>query len=129
VPLQTPIDDTPGTTNYGTNNVVVSSPAILASNKGNPVTIAYDAGPSGADYMSNSWVRGPNNWTSDASLFKVFPIVEGVNLRFNMDTFNLFNVQGYQNPSTDGTEKILPGGVSNSYWAPRQIQLSLRLTF
>ncbi|MGH9343227.1 MAG: hypothetical protein ACRD19_05640, partial [Terriglobia bacterium] len=128
-PFQTPIDNVPGTTYYGTNDVQVSSPAILASNKGNPVTIAYDAGPSGSNYLSKSWVNGPINWNADASLFKVFPITERVNLRFNMDAFNVFNVQGYGNPATNGIEKVAPGGVSNSYWAPRQIQLTLRLTF
>lgn len=129
VPMQTPINNTPGTPYYGTNDVEVSSPAILAANKGKPVTIPYDAGPVGADYLSKTWVNGPMNWTADASLFKVFPITERVNLRFNMDAFNVFNVQGYTNPGPDGTEKVQPGGVSNSYNAPRQIQLTMRLTF
>lgn len=129
VPMQVPINNTPGTPYYGTNDVLVSSPAILAANKGAPVAIAYDAGPIGANYLGKSWVNGPMNWVADASLFKVFPIREGTSLRFNMDAFNVFNVQGYTNPGPDGTEKVEPGGLSNSYNAPRQIQLTMRLTF
>jgi hypothetical protein len=65
------------------------------------------------------------NWTADASLFKVFPITERVNLRFNMDAFNVFNMQGINNPDgTDGTISFL-----SSHNTPRQVQFTLRLTF
>jgi hypothetical protein len=47
-----------------------------------------------------------------------------------MDAFNAFNHQGFNNPgSTDGTESYQPNGVSSSYNSPRQIQLTLRLSF
>jgi hypothetical protein len=131
VPFQTPINNTPGTANYGNNNVQVSSPALLASNKGNPVTVAYSPGPSGNNPFSKTVIPGPINWTADLSLFKVFPITERVNFRVNLDAFNVFNVQGYNNPSaTDGTELVQPGGVgASSHNTPRQLQLTARLTF
>lgn len=131
VPFQTPINNTPGTPNYGNNNVQVSSPALLASNKGNPVTVAYSPGPSGNNVYSKTVIPGPINWTADLSLFKVFPITERVNFRVNLDAFNVFNVQGYNNPSTtDGTELVQPGGVgASSHNTPRQLQLTARLTF
>jgi hypothetical protein len=48
-----------------------------------------------------------------------------VNFRVNVDAFNAFNIQGYINPNTtDGTENFL-----TSYWNPRQIELTARLTF
>jgi hypothetical protein len=118
VPFQTPIDNTPGTTYYGTSDVVVT----LANGKTS--TIAYDAGPLGSNYLQNSWVNGPFNYTVDLSIFKVFPITEKVNLRFNMDAFNALNVQGWNSPATNSVETNL-----SSYNTPRQIQLSLRLTY
>jgi len=131
VPFVTPINNTPGTTNYGNDNVQVSSPALLASNKGNPVTVAYSPGQSGNNPFSKTIIPGPINWTADLSLFKVFPITERVNFRLNLDAFNVFNVQGFNNPSTtDGTEPVQPGGVgASSHNTPRQLQLTARLTF
>ncbi|MDR3734735.1 MAG: hypothetical protein P4L10_04265, partial [Acidobacteriaceae bacterium] len=68
---------------------------------------------------------GPINYTVDLSLFKVFPITEKVNMRFNLDAFNALNVQGFNNPSSvDGTENM-----TSSHNTPRQLQLTLRLEF
>jgi hypothetical protein len=76
-------------------------------------------------------LNGPMNYSADLSLFKVLPITEMVKLRINVDAFNAFNVQGYNNPNTtDGTEAVQPGGVgATSHNTPRQIQLTARLTF
>jgi len=118
-PYDQPIDNTPGTANYGTNNVVVT----LANGTQN--TLGYSLGPTENNPYSKTFIHGPMNWTIDLSLFKVFPITEKVNLRFNMDAFNALNMQGYNNPSaTDGTESLL-----SSYNTPRQVQFTLRLTF
>lgn len=118
-PFQAPIDNTPGTPNYGTNNVVVTFP------NGTQNTVAYSPGPAGAHPYSKTFLDGPINWTADASLFKVFPITETVNFRINVDAFNVFNVQGYVNPSTtDGVQSL-----RTSFNTPRQLQLTARLTF
>jgi hypothetical protein len=126
VPFQAPIDNMPGTTYFGDNEVQITAPGL---NSGKPTPIVYDAGPQAANYLSNSWLNGPINWSADASLFKVLPITERVNLRFNVDAFNVFNVQGEENPGTNGIQMVLPGGQSISYNPPRQIQLTARLTF
>ncbi len=43
----------------------------------------------------------------------------------NVDAFNAFNIQGRVNPNTtDGIESL-----QTSYWTPRQVQFSGRLTF
>lgn len=118
-PYLTPIDNTPGTANYGTNNVIVQLP------NGSQNTVAYSPGPVGTHPYSRTFLPGPVNWTADISLFKVFPITKTVNLRFNVDAFNAFNVQGYNDPSSsDGTESLL-----SSFNTPRQIQITGRLTF
>jgi hypothetical protein len=119
LPFETPVDNTPGTTNYGNNNVVVT----LAN--GSASTVAYSPGPAAANPYSKTFINGPINYTIDLSVFKVFPITEKVNLRFNIDAFNALNMQGYNNPSaTDGTENL-----QSSYNQPRQVQLTLRLQF
>lgn len=126
-----PLDNDVTTTQFGTNNVQLSSPALLASNKGNPVTVAYSPGPQGTNPFSKTFLNGPFNYSIDLSLFKVFSITERVKLRLNVDAFNALNMQGYNNPNTtDGTEAIVPGGQgASSYFAARQLQFTLRLQF
>ncbi len=128
-PYEQPIDTVVGTANYNTNNVTVN----LANHT--TATQAYGSGSVGINPYSKTFIQGPKNWESDASLFKVFPITERYNLRFNMDVFNFLNHQGWNNPTgtgtTDGTEVYWPGGASGATSANpgRQIQLSLRLSF
>ncbi len=129
-PAQTPIDNDPTSTYYGDDEVQISAPTLNSQNKGNPVNIGFDAGPQNAAYYGHEFINGPFNWNADASIFKVFPITERVNLRINMDAFNAFNVQGYNSPSANGIEIVQPGvGQTSSYNTPRQIQLTARLTF
>ena len=118
VPDQVPIDNTPGTTDFGANLVYVT----LANGK--QQSVGYDAGPTGSNYLSKTWIHGPVNWPVDASLFKVFPITERVNLRVNLDAFNVFNMPGENPPGADGLQLY-----TTSYNAPRQLQVTARLTF
>ena len=136
VPYQTPLDTSCSAPSggkavtdkyYGLNDVTIK----LAN--GTTGAIAYQPGPnasssaswSGDSPFAKTVLTGPFNYTTDASLFKVFPINERVNLRFNMDVFNLLNMQGYNNPSgSDGTEVM-----TSSYNTARQVQFSLRLNF
>ena len=107
-----------GNANFLTNNV----PVTLAN--GQTITTGYSPGP-GLNPYSRTFLHGPYNYTADLSIFKVFPITERVNLRVNMDAFNAFNIQGYNNPnSTDGTESLL-----SSHNTPRQVQFTVRLNF
>jgi hypothetical protein len=133
IPYETPIDNNPALANFGTNDVVVSSPAILAANKGNPATgVAYSPGPVGENLYSHTIIRGPVNFNYDLSVFKVFPITERASFRVNLDAFNALNQQGLPNPNTtSGETGIQPGvaGGGSSYWTPRQLQLTMRLTF
>ena len=118
LPYQTPIDMVQGNANFLTNNV----PVTLAN--GQTITTGYSPGP-GLNPYSRTFLHGPYNYTADLSIFKVFPITERVNLRVNMDAFNAFNIQGYNNPnSTDGTESLL-----SSHNTPRQVQFTVRLNF
>jgi hypothetical protein len=61
---------------------------------------------------------------NDALLFKVFPVNQRFNLRFNLGVFNLFNNQGSVVPSeSDGTQNLTTT-LNNS---ARQVKFSLRL--
>jgi hypothetical protein len=118
-PYQTPINNTPGAPNYGTNNVQVPL------KNGNSVLTAYSPGPAGPNPFWKTTILGPFNYITDISLYKVFSISERWKLRFNVDAFNAFNIQGRVNPNpTDGIQAL-----TTSYWTPRQIQVSARLTF
>jgi hypothetical protein len=113
-------------TYYNTNDVTVN----LANGK-TATAVAYGSS-TGTNPYSHTFLRGPFNWESDLSLFKVFPVTERFNLRANVDAFNFLNHQGFNNPNTtSGIEEYWPGGASGATSANpgRQIQLSLRATF
>ena len=60
----------------------------------------------------------------DSSIFKTIRITEKTLLRFNADFFNVFNAPGLVQPGGDGiVSKVLSANT------PRQLQLSLRLTW
>ena len=129
--------------NGGTAVATVTPEGLPSGTNGNNVTVnltggkttslAYNPGPSTNPY-AKTVLNGPMNYIAAASLFKVFPISERVNLRFNWDIFNVLNDQGYLNPNgTDGTENLQapynalsPNGGGNG---PRVMQFTLRLSF
>jgi hypothetical protein len=108
---------TPTNVNYLNNNVIVP----LAN--GSTTDVAYSPGP-GTNPFSKTFLVGPWNSTTDIAIFKVFPIRDSMALRVNVDAFNAFNVQGQNNPGTNGVQQFLA-----SHNSPRQIQLTARLTF
>ena len=113
-PYETPLNVAAGT---NTVNVTLANGSTVSN-------VTYSPGP-GTHPFAKTYLLGPLNWTADLSLFKVFPIREAVNVRINADFFNVFNVQGHNNPdSTTGIESL-----RSSFNTARQIQLSARLTF
>jgi hypothetical protein len=118
-PYLAPINNTPGAPNFGNNNVSVPL------KNGKTAVTAYNPGPLGANPFSHTVLQGPKNFQTDISLYKVFHLTERVKLRFNIDAFNAFNIQGLRNP--DATTGII--SLQTSYWTPRQIQFTGRLSF
>jgi hypothetical protein len=129
-PLQTPINMNPGTvtctgtTVHTSNSQYLTNNVTVRLNNGTTPTVAYSPGPAGLNPFSHTFLHGPWDWSSDISLFKVFPITEKTYLRVNVDAFNAFNVQGLTNPGSNGIMHF-----QSSYNTPRQIQLTARLTF
>jgi hypothetical protein len=118
-PYLAPINNTPGTANYGNNNVTVKL------KDGTSVLTGYAPGPAGANPYSQTVLLGPYNYITDISLYKTFSINERLKLRVNVVAFNSFNIQGRVNPNvSDGIESR-----QTSYWTPRQVQFSARLSF
>jgi hypothetical protein len=118
-PYLAPINNTPGTANFGNNNVTITL------KNGTQVVTGYSPGPAGANPFSQTVLLGPFNYNTDMSLYKIFSMSERVKLRVNVDAFNSFNIQGRVNPNTtDGIESL-----QTSYWTPRQIQFTARLSF
>lgn len=116
-------------TYFGANSVGIYYPGSTTGS-----TITYQPSPNasssggwaGSNPFSKTVLNGPFNMVNDASLFKVFPITEKTNIRFNMDVFNVFNNQGSVGPSgSDGTQNL----HLSSQNAARQVQFSLRLDF
>ena len=125
-PYQVPIDNVPGTSNFGSDDV-----NITLSN-GTTGQIAYSPGPGDLNPFAKTVLNGPINWTEDLSLYKVFPIKEQYSIRFNIDAFNVFNIQGQPGPSaTSGlTGCTDPGGVGcSSVNNPRTVQFSIRINY
>jgi len=118
-PYLAPINNTPGQPNFGNNNV----PVRLSN--GQQVVTAYAPGPAGANPFNAMVLQGPKNIQTDVSLYKEFALTERFRLRFNIDAFNAFNIQGLTNPGT--TDGIMQ--LQTSYWTPRQVQFTGRLSF
>jgi hypothetical protein len=118
-PYLTPINNTPGTPNFGNNNVFVTL------KNGQQVLTGYSPGPSGVNPYNSMVLQGPKNFQSDISIYKEFKFGERYRFRFNMDAFNAFNIQGLTNPNaSDGLMNL-----QTSYWTPRQIQFTGRFSF
>jgi hypothetical protein len=71
----------------------------------------------------NQYLRGVNQWFMDASLFKFVNLTEKVQLRFNIDFFNVLNIPN--NPTGISGDGIL--GTRNSGSPARVTQLTVRV--
>jgi hypothetical protein len=78
----------------------------------------------GTNPFQNQYVPGVFTWGFDAGLIKNFAITERVNLRFNMDAFNVFNHPGTPNAISGSTGVLSTFGAANG---GREVQFSLRL--
>ena len=123
-----------GSTPTGTRRANYVGGPLLVSNKGpnqwiNPAAFAIaptgQYGNSGTDI-----IEGPGLQSYDFSLAKHFPITERVDFKFQGDFFNLFNITNFQNFTNSnlqvGTTNF--GTISSAY-PPRNVQLSLKLSF
>ena len=96
--------------------------------------------PSGAfGNLGRNVFRGPTVFNTDFSLFKSFPIQEGMNLQLRFEAFNVFNIQNYDTPAqaqliinSNSTLIAANAGRITSLaqgTTPRQLQFGLRFVF
>lgn len=100
----------------------------------NPCAFAAPVGAFG-NFGRNA-LRGPAVYNMDVSLFKKFPLPrEGWELELQFQSFNIFNIQNWDTPTTQNIDAGLT--VANSAFGqirtlahdPRQMQLGLRFVF
>ena len=72
-------------------------------------------------------IEGPHRSTWDVSLRKNFHVIGRSQMQFRADAFNVFNKVNLNNPNVRTTDAAY--GSINSARPPRQIQLSLRITY
>lgn len=75
----------------------------------------------------NQYIRTPNQWFMDSSLFKFTNLTEKVSLRLNIDVFNVFNNPNNPTALSNTNDGILT--TRNSGSAARVMQLTIRLSF
>jgi hypothetical protein len=100
---------------YDTNNVYVTL------KNGSQVLVAYNTN---LHPWRNQYVLGPIATMLNASAFKTVRLTEKAQVRFNADFFNVLNMPGTPMPGGDGLIQM-----RNSFNTPRQLQLTLRLTW
>jgi hypothetical protein len=101
---------------YGTNTLW-----IPITGQAQPQRIGWQ----GLDPLRQQYYPSTRQWGFDASLFKMIPITESMNVRFNADFFNVFNHPG--NPSGVASTGFL--STRNSGYGARTIQLALRFSW
>jgi hypothetical protein len=77
-------------------------------------------------YFGN--LRGPYSATENIGMFKRFPFGEGKHVEFRADAFNAFNRTGFADPDTTVGSPTF-GSITDVQQGPRNVQLSLRVTF
>ena len=103
----------------------------------NPCAFGIPAG--GFGNLGRNAFRGPAVFNTDFSLFKSFPVREGMNLQLRFEAFNVFNIQNYDVPATssliinaNATQIAANAGRVNALaqgTTPRQLQFGLRFAF
>jgi hypothetical protein len=89
---------------------------------------AFAAAPNGRfGNLGINTIEGPGLQSYDLSLAKRFPITERINLRFQGDFYNAFNIANFSGLNTTITNSSF--GTLSSAYPPRQIQLALKLNF
>ena len=114
-------------TNYAPATVNNSTNHTFELNDGTyPNNVGYSAGPNNAANPNyRVYMPNPFNFVTNASLFKEFPIREGMGLKVNGDFFNIFNQQG--TTGVNGSNGVI--GTTSSANTARVIQISARLTW
>jgi len=120
-----------GSTAEGTRRADYLGGALYPANQGPNAwfnTADFAAAP--VSRLGNSgtgWIEGPPLRVLNLSLAKNFRLNERINLKYQADFFNAINVANFSGLGTTVTSGGF--GTLSSAYPPRQIQMSLKLTF
>jgi hypothetical protein len=100
----------------------------------NPCAFTVPSGSFGN--LGRDAFRGAPVYNMDVSLFKSFPLPrEGMSLQLRFESFNVFNIQNWDTPTTQNSDSGLTfgnkafGQINTLAHDPRQMQFGLRFTF
>jgi hypothetical protein len=92
--------------------------------------------PDGFGNLGRDAYRGQPVYNVDFSMFKSFPLPrEGMSLQLRFESFNVFNIQNWDTPTTQNSDSGLTvgnkafGRITTLAHDPRQLQFGLRFTF
>jgi len=86
-------------------------------------------GSTGFGTLGRNVFRGPFQQDWDMSIAKTWTVMEGQNLKFAADLFNVWNHPVFDSPSITDIENPSFGRITNTVGTPRLIQFSLRYEF
>ena len=90
--------------------------------------VSQTPGTLGSERMNQLF--GPSFRHADFSLFKVFPVVERMNVEFRAEVFNLSNTANFANPNNTLGGATFGAITSSQYnYVPRVFQFSLKMSF
>jgi len=73
-------------------------------------------------------LRGPSRAVMDLAIYKDVPIKERLHLQIRGEAFNLTNTPEFNNPDTNFQSPTF-GAITSQFNQPRQVQVSMRLSF
>jgi hypothetical protein len=73
-------------------------------------------------------LRGPGRAVMDFAVYKDLPVKERLHLQVRGEAFNLTNTPEFQNPDTNFQSPTF-GAITSQFNTPRQVQVSLHLSF
>jgi hypothetical protein len=121
-----------GSTSFNTRRADYLGGSITVANPGPNLwfnTLAFATAPNNRYGNSGTGiVEGPGLQTYDLSLAKHFALTERFDLKFQGDFFNAPNITNFSTLNTTVTSTSSFGTLSSAY-PPRNIQLSLKLSF
>jgi hypothetical protein len=130
--------NTPGTTQTANLNGSYNTTGLVGASGLYFDTTAF-AQPTGVTQgnTGRNQFRGPGAWNADLAIFRSFPMGGTRRLEFRFQGNNIFNHPVFANPQgsfTDGnfgriTQVLGGGGLTNSVYIERQLQLGIRFQF
>ncbi|HVB40362.1 MAG TPA: hypothetical protein VNE83_05650, partial [Terriglobales bacterium] len=88
--------------------------------------------PAGVGAYGNEAVNqyfGPSNWNVNMALWRTFPVMEGKQMEFRIEAFNVFNHPGLGNPGSNLNSGSSLTRITSAANDPRIMQVAMKFTF